>query len=909
MIRLKQGTSIVAVMAMTLSLLLVQLSAGGSAVVHASGTKLTLTTSMVTNESGLGDATMLVDEQSLAGDPAGGTGGSPATRWFPGWNANSYPASAYIDLGAVYDLTDIYLFDTNGINDLTVSYGSPGNWTTLFVDPLSSYLTWKAHPVNVTTQYIRLTKAGPTSNVEEIVLYGTPSGSPSDTTPPSAIDDLRLGYASSSSVHLSWTTPGDDGDAGTAVSYDIRYSTSPITSLNFASATPVPAPPSPYPGGYDQAMNVTGLSPSTTYYFAMRASDEANNASDVSNVPSITTASGAAGAKIVLDASMVVNPSISGDATLLVDEQAVSGDPKNGAGGSPTTSWFPGWGDHQYPAHAIIDLGVEYELDDIYIYDANGTGLIELSTGTPGNWTLQASDTLGNYMSWNQHSLSNVTTRYVQVTLVNNNTREIVLYGTPTGTPSPALPPAPVPYTPSVTFDEFVGINGFIDDPIDKLAVAGSVREYHNWQWDEDATRTLQFEPSRAGGGNWYFDTYYEDLNQAGIDVLPSLMGSTTWLTGNRAYKPVPSGYDPEDPASYQIHAEYLFQYAARYGSQSVNDNLLRLNTGQPRVSGLGTIQYFEDWNEQDATWNGADAYFTPFEYAAMASADYDGHLGTMGADAGVKTADPGAKMAMSGLAGIEIDYIDMMKYWSDFHRGGDFPADVLNVHTYVRNEDHGISPEEGELRAQLEALVKYRDQYLPGKEVWLTEFGYDTNPNTAQAAPAIGTFSNEEVQGQWLVRSYLELAASGIDRAYQYMLRDVDPDSWTQYSSSGLVSSKDTGHVPKISWYYVYTMKNTLAGMKYAGEVDSGNPNVKIYKFKDSISGEGAYAVWASTSNQTTVSQYALTLEGSPTAANLVEMVNGDTDGVSSALTITGGQVEVDVSERPVFVLVDQMP
>ncbi|HZG74547.1 MAG TPA: hypothetical protein VEZ72_01700, partial [Paenibacillus sp.] len=51
---------------------------------RASGVKLALSTSMVVNESGRGDAGMLVDEQSTAGDPKNGTGGSPTTTWFPG---------------------------------------------------------------------------------------------------------------------------------------------------------------------------------------------------------------------------------------------------------------------------------------------------------------------------------------------------------------------------------------------------------------------------------------------------------------------------------------------------------------------------------------------------------------------------------------------------------------------------------------------------------------------------------------------------------------------------------------------------------------------------------------------------------------------------------------------------------
>ena len=41
------------------------------------------------------------------------------------------------------------------------------------------------------------------------------------------------------SVTLRWTAPGDDGLAGRATRYDLRYSKTLITAANFASATVV----------------------------------------------------------------------------------------------------------------------------------------------------------------------------------------------------------------------------------------------------------------------------------------------------------------------------------------------------------------------------------------------------------------------------------------------------------------------------------------------------------------------------------------------------------------------------------------------------------------------------------------------------------------------------------------------
>ncbi len=112
---------------------------------------------------------------------------------------------------------------------------------------------------------------------------------PSDTTAPAAISNLALSSPSNSAMTVSWTAPGDDGSTGTATSYDLRYSTSAITSDNFSSATQVSGEPTPLVTGTSQSMTVTGLSPSTTYYFAIKTADEVPNWSLISNIPSLAT--------------------------------------------------------------------------------------------------------------------------------------------------------------------------------------------------------------------------------------------------------------------------------------------------------------------------------------------------------------------------------------------------------------------------------------------------------------------------------------------------------------------------------------------------------------------------------------------------------------------------------------------
>ena len=81
---------------------------------------------------------------------------------------------------------------------------------------------------------------------------------------------------------------------GTATSYDIRYRTGgAVNDSNWATATQVTGEPTPAVAGTNQNMVVSGLSASTTYYFAIKTSDEVPNTSAISNSPSGTTTAAA----------------------------------------------------------------------------------------------------------------------------------------------------------------------------------------------------------------------------------------------------------------------------------------------------------------------------------------------------------------------------------------------------------------------------------------------------------------------------------------------------------------------------------------------------------------------------------------------------------------------------------------
>ncbi len=117
-------------------------------------------------------------------------------------------------------------------------------------------------------------------------------------TAPGTVTNLQVTGKTNTSISLSWTATGDDGNTGTAAAYDLRRSTSPIVSLaDFNAATSVPIP-APQPPGSAESHTVTGLANETTYYFAIRVIDDADLASPPSNVVSDKTLDGQAPASI-----------------------------------------------------------------------------------------------------------------------------------------------------------------------------------------------------------------------------------------------------------------------------------------------------------------------------------------------------------------------------------------------------------------------------------------------------------------------------------------------------------------------------------------------------------------------------------------------------------------------------------
>ena len=145
---------------------------------------------------------------------------------------------------------------------------------------LPKLIHWAAMDlVSLNTQKV----TGAFSSISRYVQGGQETGA--DTMAPSAINDLAAKDISTNTITLSWTAPGDDGNEGTANSYDLRYTTAGqiLSEIDFNNAIQVQDEPAPKIAGSSETFIVTGLNMGTTYYFSLKTEDEAGNISELSN--------------------------------------------------------------------------------------------------------------------------------------------------------------------------------------------------------------------------------------------------------------------------------------------------------------------------------------------------------------------------------------------------------------------------------------------------------------------------------------------------------------------------------------------------------------------------------------------------------------------------------------------------
>ena len=513
----------------------------------------------------------------------------------------------------------------------------------------------------------------------------------------------------------------------------------------------------------------------------------------------------------------------------------------------------------------------------------------------------------------------------------------------------------------AVTFGSFVGTNSFFNENQGAYDAIGNVREYHPWGftewttgWYDDSNGAFNdsiksVNPQAAFMNAWgAFDDYYKSMHERGIQV-------TICLSGTADSRPKPDyqnqdGTKSEDPASYLGHGQSLFQLAARYGSNpNIDPNLVRVSAGTEKHIGLDYVQYYENYNEPINY-----GFDNGRQFAAMLSADYDGHMGILGPDVGVKQADPNSKVVFGGsyvgwFAETEngrftyafiaemMDWFDAnrtLEQWKTAHGGSEsgyvkYPFDVISAHGYSWDSNgNGISAEDSRYYSMLKAFVENCHIIFPDKECYFSEFGWDTSEYSTNRAITPG-LSTLETQGRWLVREYLIAAAAGIDAARQFMMPDTSENrnnsDW--FGTCGMVHGIQGSAEFKPAWYYVGTMRDVLkdAAMDDIEVLSDGgwSSGSGIYReenfmpwaisFGSSASSDRIYALWLPTSlgdqGGANRQSYIISIPAGYTRATLVTLEDktiwGERRDISSQIQNTG--LSVSISEKPIFVILSK--
>jgi hypothetical protein len=479
------------------------------------------------------------------------------------------------------------------------------------------------------------------------------------------------------------------------------------------------------------------------------------------------------------------------------------------------------------------------------------------------------------------------------------------------------------------TMSQFVGINTQPAFDASKAAKFSFVRDFHYFANDYGGSNNppvtdcaytfvpLRFNPSYYNATNLNYDDYLKKFSQRSSSVLhgcaPVMYGGT-FDDLRSASKGICRNVDPAQPTqtfsnipfhslpdAYRVHTIWQSVFAARYGSglptglAAAIQGTQIVNPTDAQNLGKGYVKYIEDFNEHDAAWrdmlpdpqlnstNSADWggtqntewFFRPKEYAAMLSANYDGHqnsplfqIGNTNFHWGIKNMSPSTQVVMSGTADLRNNYINSVidefsLLSSKANRNGSLPFDIINMHFYptvnhpamtdglynaflngIRyfdiNGNKGTFPEAANITLRERIAATLTGLHGGTTPVWLSEFGYDTGGNSFVETKVIGSFDKEWVQGQWITRGIMEYAAGNaislntrLKKVILYELQDdisrqsINPNKVQAYAYSGLLNGTAQ---PKRSWYHVRTFLNVLGNYSYTALPTEETPRPKFF-------------------------------------------------------------------------------
>jgi hypothetical protein len=415
--------------------------------------------------------------------------------------------------------------------------------------------------------------------------------------------------------------------------------------------------------------------------------------------------------------------------------------------------------------------------------------------------------------------------------------------------------PAPRP-----VMGEFMGINGhtiqFKPDLYSK--VCRKVRDYHPIDWDlgkdSDFVTPFPFARNRVQWESQVYGPWKKHGFESDVSVMFDTYPPETWKNLDK------------DPYAYAV------AFAKAFGP----------------TSGKNLVASVEIGNEPGKYPD--DKYRALFEAMAKGYRDGDPKLKVLTCN--ITTGKSGGyEKSVTCVKGLEALY------------------DVLNIHTYAMvngwpewkrsyPEDPAITFLKG-----IEDLIVWRNENAKGKEIWITEFGWDAsskpNPTTGDAAKWKGNVTDVQ-QARYIVRSFLVFSAMDVARAYLYFFNDSDEPSF--HAASGITRNFQ----PKPSFHAMAHLYRSLHEYRLARVVTKKAGELYCYEYVHHADPrKKVIAAWSPTgAERTATAEFPL---GTSRLARAERMALAEGGVPAVDVPVKAGVATAPIDESPLFLWLEE--
>jgi hypothetical protein len=418
---------------------------------------------------------------------------------------------------------------------------------------------------------------------------------------------------------------------------------------------------------------------------------------------------------------------------------------------------------------------------------------------------------------------------------------------------------------------DFIGLNGhFKFKPALYAPVTRLVRNYHNIDWDVRTPGDATSFPNCLNGVNWDKHVYGK-WRKHGFEIDASIQFSSLG-PGNPKFEALWQGKD-------QWSFNYGYNLAQYFGPSGDHKLLTSVEIGNEPG------KRFDD-----------KLYKTIF--ISMAN--------------GIRQADPELKIVTCATTTGAAD-----KYYKQLDQTFAGPEirnlyDVISIHNYAfKQEDEKQHPwdrsypedPEIDFLKQVDEVIWWRNANVPGKEIWITEFGWDavTEDKLEKRKGGFKKYGWQGVsdlqQAQYLIRAILCFSSRDVQRAYIYYFNDNNAPA--AHAASGLTRKFE----PKVSYWAVKHLYETLAEYKFASIVRREPGGIYVFEFVNgNDESEVIWVAWSPTGTGRAEKMLISDLPGMP--SRIEKMPTKLQNAPAMEWEVAGSQsIRLTIDENPTYI------